>query len=225
MALQETSAKIDVLIATPSHSGQVHIGYMNSWFRTVLLLASKGFTCESAFMQGNALITSARNILAQDFLDSTADTLLFIDSDLSWRPEDALRLVQSPHDVIAGVYPAKCDEIKWLAKFKPGQTRLLEADGLPGGFLKISRRALEKLSETVPQYDYRGRKMYAFFETAIVDGEYLGEDYAFTHRWKQTGEKAFIDPDCTFEHFGHKAWSGNLNDYLQSVGPFDSYAP
>ena len=189
---------------------------MKSCIDTIVQLSASGYKVEHQFLNGCSNICVARTVLAYDFLRSDADTLLFIDADLSWDTAGALRLVESPHDVIAGVYPAKQDDIHWLAKWREGQTRLLEADGLPGGFLKITRRALEKIAEKFPELHckYRDRDMTAFFENAIVDGELRGEDYAFCWRWQQCGGKAFLDPDITFEHYGRKAWQGNLQTYL-----------
>jgi len=130
---------------------------------------------------------------------------------------DAVKLCNSPHDVIGGSYPGKSDEVHFHGlNMKPGPTKLMEVDGLPGGFLKITRRALEKIARKFPDlaFEYNGIKCHGWFENAIVDGEYLTEDYAFTWRWKQCGGKAFMDPDMTFSHFGNKVWQGNLHDHI-----------
>jgi hypothetical protein len=209
--------KVDVFIATPCMTGEVWTAYMKSCLNTIMLMTNQGISVSHNFLNGCSNICVARAVLADDFLQSGAKSMLFIDADLSWRPEDAIRVAMSPHDVIGGVYPSKEDNSKWLGKWRPGPTRLLEADGLPGGFLKISRNAFATIAEKFPQLrcDYRGRDMHAYFENGIFDGEYLGEDFAFTRRWQQCGGKAFIDPDVTFEHYGHKAWSGNLSQYIE----------
>jgi len=57
---------------------------------------------------GDALITRARNTIVTQFLDTPAAThLLFIDADIGFSPEAALRLLRSGYPVVAGVYPAK----------------------------------------------------------------------------------------------------------------------
>lgn len=209
-----------VYIATPAMTGEVWVGYLKSAIHTFMLLTAKGYKVNHDVMSGCSNICVARNVMAQDFLDSENDILLFIDSDLSWPAEAALALVESPHDVIGGAYPAKQDDTHWLAKFRPGNTRLHEADGLPGGFLKITRKAMLKMVKQFPELRCKykkDREMTALFDNGIFDGEYLGEDFAFTKRWQQCGGKAFLEPNITFEHYGRKAWSGNLNDYLSSL--------
>jgi hypothetical protein len=209
--------KNEVYIATPAMSGEVWVGYLKSALHTFILLTNNGYQVNHDVMSGCSNICVARNVMLADFMDSNAKCILFIDSDLCWEPEAALRLVQSPHDVIGGVYPAKQDDPLFLAKFKEGNTRLLEADGMPGGFLKITRKAVEKMMKEYPamKCKYKNdRTIYSFFDNGIVDGVYVGEDYAFCHRWTSIGEKAFIDPDITFEHYGRKYWTGNLAESL-----------
>jgi hypothetical protein len=210
--------KPDIYIATPCMTGEVWVGYLKSIIHTFMLLSNSGYKVSHDIMSSNSLIPLARNIMVQDFLDSGAHTLLFIDADLSWEPQAALRLVQNPHDVVSGAYPCKDDaNPRWAGMWMAGRLgRNMEASGLPGGFLKVSRRAIKQIIEKHPELKckYQNREMHAIFDTAIVDGEYLGEDYAFTHRWRQCGGKAFIDPDITFSHYGHKAWTGNLREFL-----------
>jgi hypothetical protein len=206
-----------VYIATPCATGEVWLGYLKSAISTFMLLTNKGHQVEHDAMTGCSNICVARNVMLADFMASENDVLLFIDSDMSWPAEAALNLVESPHDVIGGAYPAKQDETYFLAKWRKGQTRLLEADGLPGGFLKITRKAVKKMQEHFPELraTHKGqREIYTLFDNGIFDGEYLGEDYAFTKRWQMTGGKAFIDPDIDFEHYGRKVYSGNLKNHV-----------
>jgi glycosyltransferase involved in cell wall biosynthesis len=207
-----------IYIATPCMTGEVWVGYMKSVIATFMLLTKNGHEVQHDTMTGCSNICVARNVMLQDFMDGDADAILFIDADLSWPAEAALRLVRSPHDVIGGAYPAKQDDTFFLAKVKPSATRLMEADGLPGGFLKITRKAVKQMQDrfTDLRCTYKGgREMFTLFDNGIFDGEYLGEDYAFTRRWQQCGSKAFVDPDIQFEHYGRKAWSGSLSDHVR----------
>lgn len=218
----------DVYIATPCLTGEPWAGYLKSVIETFMLLTNKGYRVEHDMMNGCSLIPLARNLMLQSFRDCGAKTLLFIDADLSWPAEAALRLVESPHDVIAGAYPVKDDDIRFPANWKAGSTRLLQSYGLQGGFLKISRRAIERMDEKFPDLKchYDGKEMVALFDTMIVrgdpiddqdpfkEGQWLGEDTAFTRRWQMCGGRAFIDPNINFEHYGHKAWPGNLLQWL-----------
>lgn len=182
-----------------------------------MLLSQNGYQVSLDAMSGCSNICVARNVMLADFMESGAKCALFIDADLAWNPSDALKLIQSPHDVIGGAYPVKQDGGGFLARVKSGPTKLFETDGLAGGFMKVTRNAVLKMQKKFPELKARykkDREIYALFDNGIFDGEYTGEDYAFTRRWMQTGGKAFIDPDMIFEHYGRKAWSGSLSDYL-----------
>jgi hypothetical protein len=214
------NVKSDIYMATPSMSGDLWSGYVRSWLATMILFANNNLSVEHDVLCGCSNVAVARCLLAQNFLDSDCHTMLCIDADLGWKSEEALRLVQSPHEVVCGVYPAKVEYEKWPADWKPGQTRLLEAGmGIPGGFVKIKRSALEKMAKQFPELlcTYNdGRPINGFFLDGIFEGQLMSEDYAFCQRWKQCGEKAFIDPDMTFEHRGMKTWSGNLAKSLKA---------
>jgi len=54
-----------------------------------------------------SLVQRARNEAVARFLDSDKSHLLFIDSDVIFRPEDVAKLVASGKDLIGGLYPQK----------------------------------------------------------------------------------------------------------------------
>jgi hypothetical protein len=221
--------KPDVFIATPTHNWMVSTSYTQSLMATVALLGQHGMAVLTNYMLGCAMISFARAIQTQDFLDSGAEHLLFIDSDLEWDPLGALALVTSPHDFIGGVYPAKTAGMSMMFQTRnireSGSQNLIETDGIPGGFFRITRKAVLAMKEAYPemQCNYKGREIYLLFETIITDGDRqaLGEDYAFCERWRRMGNKIFIYPDITFSHFGMKEWKGNMieNDKRLSIVP------
>ena len=213
----------DVFIATPSHSGDVCAQYSAALLATIALLGQHGLSTKPLTLTNNAIISFARALLAQHFLESGAEHLLFIDADLSWDPQGALALIRSPHDVIGGVYPAKTPD--YAKVFQTRHMRetatgnLIETDGIPGGFMRIRRRAMLKMKEAYPETrcNYKGIDLHLLFENMILaDGTPLGEDYAFCERWRRIGGKIFIYPDISFSHFGRHEWQGNmLNDCPQ----------
>src|SRR3546814_16306583 len=119
----------------------LHVAYVQSFMNTASLLSRSGVAFTHSFLIGNSLVHDARNRLISDFLHrEEATDLLFIDADIGWEPEAALRLIQSPHDVIGGAYPQKRE---WPGGplfnvgLKKGATQtnsLLEGDFLGAGF-------------------------------------------------------------------------------------------
>lgn len=101
-----------VVLATPCYGGQVSHAYMNSVIR---LMTTVGNTIPlSIMLLGNdSLITRARAMLVANFLDNPDAThLLFIDSDISFEPDQFLRLFMQDKDFTAAMYPVK--EIDWV---------------------------------------------------------------------------------------------------------------
>ena len=98
-----------LMIAIPAYDGRVNI-------KTAIALAKLtpetnkfGVTLYISHISGCSLITKARNALVADFLETDADTLLFVDSDVIITPEAVLRLlaISQGKDVTAGVYPRR----------------------------------------------------------------------------------------------------------------------
>jgi glycosyltransferase involved in cell wall biosynthesis len=56
---------------------------------------------------GCSAIDVARNEMLSDALHDGAESILFIDSDIGFEPQDALRLLARPEPVVSGVYAKK----------------------------------------------------------------------------------------------------------------------
>ncbi len=211
-----------IFIATPSHSGQVACEYTKSLISTLPLLAQNGITFTHAFMMNNAIIQDARNRMVAWFMGSTATDMLFIDADISWEPEGLLRLATSPHDVIGGAYRQKREdaELYNIGGMRPGAQRLIEVDYLGTGFLKISRRCIERMIKKYAATKYQdteGLECYGLFDVTIEDGKIMGEDVLFCKRWNDMGGKVFLDPDMTLYHIGSKTYRGNFGELIAAA--------
>ena len=205
-----------IFIATPTHDGNACAEYIRSMISTVALMFRDGVSFTHSFCVGNALIHDARNRLVSWFMaNEEATDIFFIDADLGWDPEAFLQLARSPHDVIGGAYPQKRDdrEIYNVSGPKPTVTGLIEVDYLGTGFLKISRKAIEKLQEIHKDKQYacpEGSPIYGLFEAPIENGMITGEDALFCRRWREAGGKVFLAPNISFQHVGRKAYHGNF---------------
>ena len=169
-------------VATPSYGGAMSSIYVRSLLGLVNLAWSRGFAMQTRFLDGDSLIPRARNRLAAEFMADARWTHLFwIDADIGFEPEAALRLLLSGRDVVAGVYPHKIDAwpTQGLAQPLPaGSTRedfearypsfpanllahgRVEADGFmevldaPTGFMVIARRVFEQMAVAMPELRY-----------------------------------------------------------------------
>jgi len=170
-------------IATPCYGGAMSSTYVRSLLGLVNLAWARGFAMQTRFLDGDSLIPRARNRLAAEFLADARWTHLFwIDADIGFEPEAALRLLLAGREVAAGAYPLKTDgwPSQGLARaLPPGSTRedfaarharfavnLLDAPRQPDadgfmevqeaatGFMLIARSALERLAAAMPELRY-----------------------------------------------------------------------
>jgi hypothetical protein len=168
-----------IFVATPMYGGQCTGVYVQSLINMVGQFSAMGHKVSCAFMFNESLIQRARNNMAHQFLKSEADYLFWIDADIKFRPEDALRMLMADKDVIGGIYPKK--EINWggvreaakadkenlqnftgsfvvnLINANSGnvvvrQDQPCEVAALGTGFMLIKRHVLEKLKKKVKRY-------------------------------------------------------------------------
>lgn len=112
--------KRKIFVATPMYGGQCHGMYTKSSLDLIGLTHSYGMDLKSFFLFNESLITRARNYCADEFMRSDYTHLMFIDSDISFNPNDVLTLatLMDPNDhseerkeIMCGPYPKKC--ISW----------------------------------------------------------------------------------------------------------------
>jgi glycosyltransferase involved in cell wall biosynthesis len=194
---------------------------------SVPLLDAAGLDHQIVFEVGNPYISAARSTMLRKALDAGADMVVFLDHDLSWKPADLLKLIETPGDVVAGVYRYKKDEEEYMGAVITDANNIpqgrasdgaLSAFRVPAGFLKITKAAVNRFMEAYPELVY-GPHYYPsvdlFNHGAHSDRLWYGEDYAFSRRWLATGERLWIVPDLDIDHHSTtKVYPGNFHKYL-----------
>lgn len=217
-----------IMVAIPAYSGTIHLGTMRSLMTDLLALQARGDEWTVHDECGNALIADARALIVAQFLASDCDTLVFIDSDVSWEAGALLKLVDYPVDMVAGIYPQRRDPINYCVKWQnkaelwaDPETGLLEVDGVPAGFMKLSRDQLERMVEQYPDTEFYvetapNKRAWALFADYRIGKHKMGEDYAFCRRWADMGGKIWVDPEIKMGHVGFKTFQGHLGDWLKN---------
>lgn len=101
-----------VHILTPCYGGQCFASFTNSLIKTVLLFKELNINFYISFMGNESLISRGRNnMIASAMLNERTTHFFFIDSDITWKPEDVLKLIVSDKPIVGGVYPKK--NYKW----------------------------------------------------------------------------------------------------------------
>ena len=168
-------------VATPNYGGMLSSIYVRSLLGLVNAAWTHGFAMQTRFLDGDSLIPRARNRLVAEFMADPQWTHLFwIDADIGFAPEAALRLLLAGRDVVAGIYPHKTDgwPVGGLAQALPaGSTRqdfealyasfpvnardtTIDADGFmevldaPTGFMLIARDVFMRMAAAFPELRY-----------------------------------------------------------------------
>lgn len=219
-----------IIFATPAYRGIQCGPFLDSLEATVSLCMTHGYDTEFIQLTGSPYVQTARNTLLMQAYEQGADKLFFLDDDISWNPKDALRLIESGYDVVAGLYRFKQDEINYpavlytdeegRAAFRPDGS--LAAARVPTGFLCIDRKVIKQLIEAYPQQRYvEGADeitLYDFFPQGIRDGKWVGEDYAFCDLCTDIGINIFVVPDMDLCHYSSTArYDGNFLKWLNTL--------
>jgi glycosyltransferase involved in cell wall biosynthesis len=175
---------------------------------------------------GNPYVSQARNVMLRKALDAKADSIVFLDHDISFPPEALLKLIQTDDPVVAGTYRFKQDEEKYMgtvfsnAHGTPAVRKdgCIKAEWVPAGFLKVTEGAIHQFIGAYPHLCYG--KRYAphidLFNHGAHNGIWYGEDYAFSRNWGDCGGSIWLIPDLDITHHSaDKAYPGNFHNFLR----------
>jgi glycosyltransferase involved in cell wall biosynthesis len=213
-----------VLVGTPTLDGRVDAWYCDSLIRTVREGLSRDVNVQGVYTSYDSLIQRSRNSLVKIALNHNFDDLFFIDSDMEWDPEWFFNLLDSNEDIVGCPVVKKNDEIEgYNVRLLSKNLRysnsgiLIEVDGVGTGFIKLSREALQKLWDVSPPYfSEDGEENRMIFDIEIKNGTLISEDYVMCNKWKDLGNKIWVNPLNTCNHLGVKKYTGNFLTYLQN---------
>lgn len=215
-----------LMIAIPAYDGKLNIKTAFALARLAQMVSAYGVTLYLSHLSGCSLITQARNSLVADFLETDADTLLFVDSDVIVSPEAILRLLALSigKDVTAGIYPRRGADRKFFLDMPTDEHNrlmfdengLLQLNRIGTGFMMIQRHVLEGMIAKHPEWGYENnvnkRKDYALFDFVLKDGQYFGEDYSFCDRARADGYTIYLDPSISLPHVGTEEFTRNFEE-------------
>ena len=217
-----------------------YANYVNSLVKTVAVLDAFGVRWDYWQHTGDFHIERAVNGNLTRFMnDPDATDFLMLDVDEGWEPQDVVRLLMHDEEVVAGTYRQKnkWHEYNGVLSLKDGRPQgkpltdgsvLLLAERVPGGFLRIKKSALLKFAAAYP--DLRSKEdceVVTFFERIKERGEgetipqVYSQDMAFSWRWRQMGERLWIDPMLKIRHGGFTEYPGDLDAHLRGKSEFE----
>lgn len=204
---------------------------MGSLVEFARLAPQHGIQYAMGTLCGCSVVSRARNLLVDDFLRSECDTLMFIDADMTFDPNDILRLLAfsgSPaKNIVGGTGVARKKEKVFHLNLETDAegNLLMDAMGLARatrmgtGFMMVQRQVFEVLIDRHPEWRFHdvasGRTIYSLFDFKSTPEGYIGEDYNFCDRARAEGFQVWVDPTIKLGHMGVMEYEGAFGeDYL-----------
>jgi hypothetical protein len=202
---------VNVIIATPGHS--MMSVYVHSLLKLLDALSAQGLTWAWS-SEYSSHVADAREITLNGSTENsyteqrpfkgeiTYDKILWIDSDITFNPEDAIKLIKSDKDITCGAYLLGTGEVTVYPKMlKTGytydevkqMTELVQVEGCGFGFLAVKSGVFESLTRPW------------FQSTTIttedgIDLPIMGEDLSWCKRVKDKGFEIWFDPSVKVTH-------------------------
>lgn len=209
--------------------------FLKALEESIPAVKAAGWDEGSVYEIGNPYISAARSIMTRKALDAKADVIVYLDHDISWRPEDLVKLLQTEGDVVAGTYRFKKPEEEYMgALISDSQMRpvvrsdgCIKSDRVPAGFLKVTAEAINKFMTAYPELCYGPRYSLSIdlFNHGAHKGTWYGEDYAFSRNWIDCGGEIWTIPDLNIDHHSvDEVFKGNLHTFLRKQPGGDLFA-
>jgi hypothetical protein len=180
-------------------------------------LESFGYTVWRKY--GWSAIDQGRCAMAQEALDQGFEHLFWIDADVVFWPYDVEKIIKHGLEFVSAPYSVKGWPVL-TTEFKDKQIKLGEEGGLyevnysATGFMYTHRSVYEKMAKELKMEKVKiwgGQyNVYPYFYPLLVNGEYLGEDFAFCYRLRQVDVKLFCDTTVRLSHIGKYSYSYNF---------------
>ena len=227
---------IKPLFATPCYNGLATWQYTNSMINLAESLRGFDIPFKTYMVGGDSIVDRARNDCVAEFLDSNCTHLFFIDSDIAFKPQDAMDMLSSGLDFVLAPYRKKTIDEEWtvslidsdyqlgttLLKYHPKSQSIRYITCAEGGagFLCLSRKSILELTKDVPTYKWLRnnitRRCPNLFKTIIDNDIRIGEDQYICRRWRSFGEIVWCSVDTQIAHIGNGIqFEGNYARFIQ----------
>lgn len=219
------------MVAIPVYDAKLQVETVRGLLDEKTIASAFGDDLLIQFLPSCSHAAMGRNQLAQQFMDSDCDRLVFLDADVTFEPGALLKIAKHDVPFVGGAYRFKIQDeaypVGWLPdpdlKGIPcNKNGLLAVASLPGGFLSLSKEVFQKLKEAHPerQYEHFGKSAHCWFQMLFTDGHLYGEDSYFCKEWRDLGGVVFLDPEIELTHWEfNRPFKGHIGNWLRSQTP------
>jgi hypothetical protein len=216
--------KIELHLGLPNFGGMLHAPFV----RSLLNCQQNGVPrfANITFIDGDSLVSRARNNCVEQFLAGPHTHLVFIDTDIEFTPEHVDTLVghlQRGVTIVSGLYPKKQDALEWVVNGiegeDPDEHGLTKIKYAGTGFLAIAREVFIDMMAGPCRHMWAWsdngqgarRRIYDFFPVGnytFPDGNrrYLSEDWFFCELAMASGHTIYCDTSIKTKHIGKKVY-------------------
>ena len=220
-------ASVKVMLAMPTHR-DIPASTVRSLLETQHVLALNNIASDIQMQVGGSLVHHARTKAAWRFLKSDCTHLFWVDSDMSWRAQDFVRLlaIGTKLECVYAAYPCRGEPIRFFIaldetqKYESNEFGCFAVRGAGLGFCCVQRKVIEALAEQSPRLKYPDiddGPVPRMFRVDEIDGYARGEDIAFFDDVRGLGFTTWLDPSIELGHIGVKEYRAKLMDHLVSA--------
>lgn len=218
---------LSVFVGMPTHRDNP-AEVTKAFLETQEACITRGIKFQVSFEIGCSIVEMARSKVAWRFLQSDCSRLFWIDSDVTWRPMDFIRLLalSTKMDIVCGAYPAKMDQETFMIAvdedtvIAPDEYGCVRVNGLGMGFACMTRGVVEVAAAEAPKMMFPEMKEpipHIFRCDTDGKGTFRGEDMAFFADCIARGYSVNIDPSIELGHIGAKTYRGKLLDVFKRM--------
>lgn len=211
---------MSILIALPCYGGMVSDKTAKGLFNLGKELRTNGIDHGLITLANESLVTKARSRISNFFLNNTNyESVMFIDADIGFEPNDVLKLISHKRDIVCGAYPMKGIPLKYnynISQPPVAEDNLIKIENIGFGFAMIHRRVFETIRENYPELKYTPslghsnypiteaeyHNSYHFFNEMKKGDSFLPEDFSFFERATDVGFTVWLDTTIKLSHVG-----------------------
>jgi hypothetical protein len=195
--------------------------FVGSLLASMDMLRERGHElCDWGFVRGT-LPHFARNSLAAEAMNEEADVIVQLDADHQWKSGNLVEAIEcvgaGRADVVGFAHVTRSNQTlggdpfvspkmlreKTLRAIQYEGVVYIEVASVGAGIFVVSRRALERLTETAT----RTRNGLPMLFKMPDD---TGEDFYFCEKWRELGEKVYCHRDAIVAHIGKTTFASSF---------------
>ena len=176
----------DIIVLTPGD--WIKAEFVTSLVSSINELNKLGLHLDFGNSQ-SAIVSQARQTIYEITKEKSFERMIWIDSDISWKTNDFLKLLTTEHDILSGSYLDELGRVvamqlngKRVGKEQLNQKKPFEIAWCGFGFLSLSKDVVFDLIDP------------------FTKNKILGEDIAFCENAKEKGYKIYLDPQIKVTH-------------------------